>query len=185
MKPKKDENGFMSAEQMNARFINVLQLVYMESYLDENGNYIIPNTAMGRVEMELDFNTLENTEKKIINEQIKKYRKRKSYLFWSEILNSGNYNSYKEAKEILIMIDQKSSGMHQSMTQKRYSSESMFLALDDHFGTNKLIITPSRFLTRNIKNKKPNKSGKKCMSRKKSIRKNATLKKSTNCGLPF
>lgn len=185
IKPKKDENGFMSAEQMNDRFINVLQLVYMESYLDKNGNYIVPNTTMERVEMELDFNTVEKTEKKIIDAQIKRYRKRKSYLFWSEILNSGNYNSYKEAKEILIMIDQKSSGIHQSMTQKRYSSESMFLALDDYFGTNKLIVTPSRFLTRNVKKKKPNKKGKKCISKKRLIKKSVTTQSSTSCAQPF
>ena len=31
MRAKKDENGFMSAEQQNHRFINVLQLIYLNS----------------------------------------------------------------------------------------------------------------------------------------------------------
>lgn len=180
MRAQKDENGFMTAEQSNIRFINVLQLAYMTSSLNKDGEYIIPDSTMQMIETELDFNSSETVEKKIIDAQIKRYRKRKSYLFWSEILNSGHYNSYEEAKQILLMIDQKSSGMHQSMTQKRYSTESMFLALDDYFGTNKLIITPNRFLTRNIKKRKLNKKGRKCASRKKSTKKKSTKK---NCDL--
>jgi hypothetical protein len=180
MRAQKDENGFMTAEQSNIRFINVLQLAYMTSSLNKDGEYIIPDSTMQMIETELDFNSSETVEKKIIDAQIKRYRKRKSYLFWFEILNSGNYSSYEEAKQILLMIDQKSSGMHQSMTQKRYSTESMFLALDDYFGTNKLIITPNRFLTRNIKKRKLNKKGRKCASRKKSTKKKSTKK---NCDL--
>ena len=180
MRAKKDENGFMSVEQMNARFINVLQLTYMASSLNKNGEYVIPHSTMQMIETELDFNTNETTEKKIKEAQIKRFRKRKSYLFWSEILNSGNYSSYEEAKGILFMIDKKSAGMHQSMTQNRYSTESMFLALDDYFGTNKLIITPNRFLTRNVKKQKPNKKGKKCASKKRSTKKRSTKK---NCDL--
>jgi len=185
MRAKKDENGFMSIEQTNIRFINVLQLAYMTSSLNKNGEYIIPHSTMKMIETELDFNSSETVEKKIIDAQIKRYRKRKSYLFWSEILNSGHYDSYEEAKEILIMIDQKSSGMHQSMTQKRYSTESMFLALDDYFGTNKLIVTPNRFLTRNVKKKHSNKKGKKCTLKKKSTKKSVTTQKSTNYAQPF
>jgi hypothetical protein len=184
MKAKKDENGFMSAEQQNHRFLNVLQLTYMTSSLNERGEYVVPDSTMQMIETELDFNSLETTEKKIIDAQIKRYRKRKSYLFWSEILNSGRYNSYEEAKEVLLMIDKKSAVIHQSMTQNRYSTESMLLALDDYFGTNKLIITPSRFLMRNVKVKKKNK-GKKCTSKKKSTKKSATIQKSTNCDLLF
>tara|TARA_X000001036_G_C20654208_1_gene796299 strand:- start:1257 stop:1814 length:558 start_codon:yes stop_codon:yes gene_type:complete len=185
MRAKKDENGFMSIEQMNARFINVLQLAYMTSSINKDGEYVVPHSTMQMIETELDFNSLETTEKKIIDAQIKRYRKRKSYLFWFEILNSGNYNSYKEAKEVLLMIDKKSSGIHQSMTQNRYSTESMFLALDDYFGTNKLIVTPNRFLTRNIKKRKPNKKGRKCVSRKKSTKKKATKKSCDLYDQPF
>lgn len=184
MRAKKDENGFMSVEQMNTRFINVLQLAYMTASLNERGEYVIPNETMSMIETELDFNTNETTEKKIKEAQIKRYRKRKSYLFWFEILKSGNYNSYEEAKEILLMIDKKTVGMNQSMTQERYSMESMYLALDDHFGTNKLIVTPNRFLTRNIKSKKNNK-GKKCASKKKSIKKKTTQKNLNCSALPF
>jgi hypothetical protein len=157
IKPIKDDSGFLTTEQMNNRFINVLQLVYMSSH-PYDGNYIIPSSIMSKVETELDFNTLETSRSKIISDQIKKYRKRKSYLFWLEILSTGSFKSYDEAKDILMMIHEKSGGSYHSMTHVRYAMETMHLALDDHFGTNKLKITPSRFLERNIEKRKNKKS---------------------------
>lgn len=151
---KKDENGFLSPEQQNHRFINVLQLVYLNA--DENkvgSGYTIPAKIIDLVETELDFNTNEKTKSKIISEQIKKYRKRKSYIFWSSILNSGNYIDYDSAKDVLMEIHRKTGVSYHSMTQERYAMETLHLALDDYFGTNKVKVVPSRFLTR--KNKKP------------------------------
>ena len=99
MRGKKDEKGFMSTEQMNHRFINVLQLVYLSARKDNYGNYIIDDETMERVETELDFNTNEETKAKIIEESKKKYRKRKSYLLWNQILSEGNYQSQKKPKK--------------------------------------------------------------------------------------
>lgn len=183
MRAKKDENGFMNAEQMNVRFINVLQLVYMNSRLDSKGNHIIPDDIMQKVQTELDFNSNEPSKNKIIAEQIKRYRKRKSYLFWLEILSSGNFKSYNEAKDVLMMIHKKSDPLYNSMTHVRYAMESMHLALDDHFGTNHLIVSPSRFLTRKVIKTKNKRN--KCVSKKKSTKNPATAQKSINYVQPF
>ena len=184
MHSQKNEQGFMSAEQQNHRFLNVLQLTYMSATLNNNGDYVVPHSSIEMIQKELDFNTSLTSEKKIIEEQKKKFRKRKSYLFWWEILNTGNYCSYDEAKDILLMISKKTSVSYNSMTQEKYATETLFLALDDYFGTNHSIITPSRFLMRNVKVKNKNK-GKKCASKKKSTKKSVTTQKLTNCVPPF
>jgi len=169
MRAKKDENGFMSIEQQNHRFINVLQLIYLNADRNKIGSgYHIPSKIMELVETELDFNTNEKTKSKIISEQIKKYRKRKSYIFWSNILNSGNYTDYNSAKEVLIEIHKKTGVMHNSMTHERYAMETLHLALDDYFGTNKVKVVPNRFLTR-----------KKKVVKKKAVKKKAVKKKTS------
>lgn len=184
MRGKKDENGFMSTEQMNHRFINVLQLVYLSARKDNYGNYIIDEEIMERVETELDFNTNEETKAKIVEESKKKYRKRKSYLLWNKILLEGNFQTEAKAKEVLMAVHDSNKYIHNSMTHERYAMETMQLALDDHFGTNKLKITPSKFLTRNIK--KPNKKkGEKCNKKTKSIQRIATIQSSNSSALPF
>ena len=179
MKPKRDEEGKMSCEQKNMRFITVLQLVYLNAEKTANG-YFIPDSVMERVETELDFNTNEKLKNKIIEEQKKKFRKRKSYLFWSEILRNGNYSSYDTAKETLLMIHKGSEVRLQSMTQVKYNMETLFLALDDYFNTNKALITPNRFLVE-PKKKKRNK----CRPKKKSIKKATTQPSSNLSDLPF
>jgi hypothetical protein len=172
MNAKKDENGFMSAEQQNHRFINVLQLVYLNSDQNKVGSgYTIPKKIMELVETELDFNTNEKTKSKIISEQIKKYRKRKSYTFWSSILNSGNYTDYDSAKEVLMEIHRKTRMLHNSMTHERYAMETLHLALDDYFGTNKVKVVPSRFLTKKTKVSAKKKVSKKKVSKKKPAKK--------------
>jgi hypothetical protein len=146
MRAKKDDDGFMSAEQQNHRFINVLQLIYLSSTENKGGSgYIIPSNVLSKVETELDFNTNEKTKSKII---------------WWDILSTGNYRNYDEAKSILMSIHRKTGGMHQSMTHVRYAMETMHLALDDHFDTNNLKITPSKFLTRKVKTRTKSKKKK-------------------------
>jgi len=161
MRAKKDDDGFMSVEQQNHRFINVLQLVYMGARKNDAGSgYVIPSDVLDKVETELDFNTNEKTKSKIISEQIKKYRKRKSYIFWWDILSKGCYSDYDQAMSILMSIHNKTGGMHQSMTHVRYAMETMYLALDDYFNTNKLKVVPNRFLTRKTKSKSKKKKRK-------------------------
>jgi len=170
MRTKKDENGFMSVEQQNHRFINVLQLVYLNADQNKVGSgYTIPAKIMDLVETELDFNTNEKTKNKIISEQIKKYRKRKSYIFWSNVLNSGNYIDYDSAKDVLMEIHKKTGMIHNSMTHERYAMETLHLALDDYFGTNKVKVVPSRFLTKKSKAPLKKKARKKTPLKKKSL----------------
>ena len=184
MRAKKDENGFMSAEQQNHRFINVLQLIYLNSEKNKSGSgYFIPSKIMDAVETELDFNTNEEIKSKIISEQIKKYRKRKSYLFWSNILFKGNYGDYDSAKDVLMEIHKKTGFSYNSMTHERYAIETLHLALDDYFGTNKVIISPSRFLTRKKIKNSNNKRKIKCAN--SSIKNHATIKKSSLSAPPF
>lgn len=177
MKGKKDENGFMSTEQMNHRFINVLQLIYLSAKKDGYGNYIIDQDVMEKVETELDFNTNEKTKTKIIEESKKKYRKRKSYLLWNQILSEGNYQSEKKAKEVLRAVHDSNKHFHNSMTHERYAMETLHLALDDYFGTNKVKVVPSRFLTRKNKTTK-NKTLKKKTAKTKVV--NFTCKSNLN-----
>lgn len=183
MRAEKDDNGFLSAEQQNHRFINVLQLVYLNARESNNG-YFIDDDTFAKIETELDFNTNEKTLKKIKEESKRKYRRRKSYLLWSDILSKGNFTNQKDAKDILMKVHESNKGGLNSMTHERYAMETMQLALDDYFGTNKLKITPSRFLKRNLKSSNK-KKGVKCKQKKKSIQKKA-IQKNLNClDLPF
>lgn len=165
MQAKKDEQGFMSAETQNHRFINVLQLAYLGAVKISEDKYVIPSHIVDKIETELDFNTTLTKKKDIIEEQKKKYRKRQSYLFFSNILCASNYESYNVAREILLSINSKIDKVATSMTHMRYSMESLHLALDDYFGTNKVMVTPSRFLYK--KNKLKSKSKPKVSKNKK------------------
>ena len=183
MRAEKDDNGFLSIEQQNHRFINVLQLVYLNAKESNNG-YLIDDDTFAKIETELDFNTNENTLNKIKEESKRKYRRRKSYLLWSDILSKGNFTNQKDAKDILMKVHESNKGGFNSMTHERYAMETMQLALDDYFGTNKLKITPSRFLKKNLKS--PNKKkGAKCKQKKKSTQKSFTLKSSDCLDVPF
>ena len=183
MRAEKDDNGFLSVEQQNHRFINVLQLVYLNAQESNNG-YLIDDDTFAKIETELDFNTNENTLNKIKEESKRKYRRRKSYLLWSDILSKGNFTNQKDAKDILMKVHESNKGGLNSMTHERYAMETMQLALDDYFGTNKLKITPSRFLKRNLKSSNK-KKGLKCKQKKKSIQKNVILKNLNYSDLPF
>ena len=185
MRAKKDDQGFMSTEQLNHRFINVLQLVYLSANQDRNGNYLIDDSVMSKIEAELDFNTNEKTKSKIIEESKKKYRKRKTYLLWDKILSEGSYQDYEQARNVLMAVHESNKYIHNSMTHERYALETMQLALDDYFGTNKLKITPSRFLQRNLKNKRKKQKRGKCIQKKKSIQRSVTMKKFNSSDLVF
>lgn len=169
MNAKKNELGTLSSEQLNVRYLNLLQILYLSALKDKHSNnYYVPSSVIKKIETELDFNSTEVTKKGIIEQYKKKYRKRKSYLMWSEILQKGNYSNYKDAKDVLIMIHDTQQYKYQSITQERYAMETLELALDDYFQTNKLKITPNHFIARNIKkpNVKAKKPNKQCRSKK-------------------
>lgn len=188
MRAKKDDNGFMTIESQNNRFINVLKLMYLESEQVDNKGYFIPKHIMEKIETELDFNTNLTSRKLIIEEQKKKYRKRQSYIFWMDILINGNFADYNSAKQTLMSIHNKTSSSHTTLTHVRYAMETLYVALDDHFETNKAKIIPNRFLQRNCPLKNKKKGVKKCTKqsqKKKLTRKKATIKKSTSYACPF
>ena len=188
MRAKKDENGFMSAESQNNRFLNFLQLIYLGAEKAHGDGHFITNDLMEKIETELDFNTTLTTKKSIIEEQKKKYRKRKSYLFWMDILSNGNYDNYNSARGVLMSIHEKSSPLQSSMTHVRYAMETLHLALDDYFGTNKVKVIPNRFLQKKCRSNNKNRRVKKCnnLSPSKALmKKKATTKKSALSVHPF
>jgi hypothetical protein len=65
-------------------------------------------------------------------------------------------------------IHKKTRMMHNSMTHERYAMETLHLALDDYFGTNKVKVVPSRFLTKKTKASLKKKVPKKKLAKKKS-----------------
>ena len=167
MQTKKDENGFMTAEQQKHRFINILQLTYLSANKIPGKGYFIPDDVVQKIETELDFNTTLCKKKDIVEECKKKYRKRKSYLFFKDVLSAGNFTNYNKARDILLEIHKKTERFANSMTHIRYAMESLHLALDDYFGTNKVKVTPNRFLSRKVKVRaKPKKKATKKASKK-------------------
>ena len=163
MNAQKNHDGTLSINQQNQRYLNVLQLVYMSATKDRHSNtHYIPSNIMDMVETELDFNSTESLKKDIVEQCKKKYRKRKSYLMWNEILEKGNYSNYIDAKEVLMLVHDSQGYKYQSITQERYAMDTLLLALDDYFGTNKVKIIPSPYLykpkPRKPKTKKANKA---------------------------
>ena len=70
MQIKRNEYGELSLEQLNNRFLNILQLIHLKSsYNRASDTYDIPSDIFEKLETELDFNTTESTEKKIIEQQ--------------------------------------------------------------------------------------------------------------------
>ena len=144
IKAKRNENGELSVEQKLNRFLNLIQLVYMESEKNSDSDcYSIPSQIIERIESELTVNTNKKLKKQIISEQIMQFRKRKSYAFWSDILFNGNYTSYDSAKKVLMSIMHRTQHNFHTITQEKYSMETMLLALDDYFGTNTLKFIPN------------------------------------------
>lgn len=163
MNARKNNDGTLSINQQNQRYLNILQLVYMSATKDKPSNtHCIPSNIMNMVETELDFHSTESLKKDVVEQCKKKYRKRKSYLMWNEILEKGNYSNYIDAKEVLILVHDSQSYKYRSITQERYAMDTLLLALDDYFSTNKVKITPSPYLykpnPRKPKAKKSNKA---------------------------
>jgi hypothetical protein len=158
MNANKNDKGTLSPIQLNNRYLNILQLTYLSSNKDpKSKGFHIPEKVMNMIETELDFNSTETTKKGIIEQYKQKYRKRKSYLMWSEILRKGHYKTYNDAKDVLIMVHETQSYRYQSITQERYALETLELALDDYFGTSKVKITPNKYITKSPKARKSNK----------------------------
>lgn len=160
--------GSMDKNKVLRRFQNLLNLIYLQAEPVEGGGYRIPDKIFESIQTELDFSPPDESQKRTVEDQIKKrYRQRNTYRFWKESLETANIANYDDAKTFLLLIFRKldNSRHYGSMTHSRYALETLELALDDTYGTNKLILSQYQFK----KLPKPNK--KKTSKRGKKIKK--------------
>ena len=161
--------GEMSKDKILRRFQNLLNLTYLQAEPMEGGGYRIPEKVFESIQTELDFSPPDEVQKRKVEDQIKKrYRQRGSYRFWKESLELANIGNYEDAKEFLLNIFRKldNSRHYGSMTHSRYALETLELALDDTYGTNKLILSQHQFR----KSPKPNKKKAKKVKKIKAIK---------------
>ena len=164
--------GEMDRNKILRRMQNLLNLTYLQAEPVEGGGYRIPEKVFESIQTELDFSPPDAVQKQKAEDQIRKrYRQRNSYRFWKESLGLANIGNYDDAKEFLLNIFKKldNSRHYGSMTHSRYALETLELALDDTYGTNKLVLSQYQFLNP----PKPNKT-----------KKRATKKKSKALALP-
>ena len=141
--------GSMSKNKILRRFQNLLNLTYLQAEPIDGGGYRIPEKIFESIQTELDFTIPDEEEKRKVEEQIKKrYRQRNSYRFWKEALEVANIGNAVDAKEFLLKIFTKldNTRYYGSMTHSRYALETLELALDDTYGTNKVILSQYKFL---------------------------------------
>lgn len=170
MRDRRQRNGKISKDETIRRYNTILNKVYLSAQRLTGGDYIISSEMFESIQTELDFSDPKDPDSQKVAMQIKKrYRNRKTYSFWFNMLESANYFSRDSAKASLLIIfntlDRK--GHYGSMTHSRYALETLELALDDYFNTNELIlhqITPPTPKKKKLKSsvkaktKKPNKS---------------------------
>ena len=153
--------GEMDKNKILRRFQNLLNLTYLQAEPVEGGGYRIPEKVFESIQTELDFSPPDSVQKRKAETQIKKrYRQRSSYRFWKESLDLANIGNYPDAKEFLLNIFRKldNSRHYGSMTHSRYALETLELALDDVYGTNKLVLSQYQFRKPSAPNKTPKKS---------------------------
>ena len=152
--------GEMSKDKILRRMQNLLNLTYLQAKPMEGGGYRIPEKIFESIQTELDFSPPDALQKRKVEDQIKKrYRQRNSYRFWKESLEVANIGNHHDAKEFLLTVFTKldNSRHYGSMTHSRYALETLELALDDTYGTKKLVLSQYQFLkppTPNNKKKK-------------------------------
>ena len=149
--------GEMTKDKILRRFQNLLNLTYLGAEPTEGGGYRIPAKIFESIQTELDFSPPDEVQKRKVEAQIKKrYRQRNSYRFWKESLELANIGNRGDAKEFLLKIFTKldNSRHYGSMTHSRYALETLELALDDTYGTKKLILSQHQFLSLPAPNKK-------------------------------
>ena len=169
-------DGKVSKDKISKRYQTLLNLVYLQAEKNKNGGYIIPAKIYEQIQTELDFNIPEeNCKTQTIEAQIKKrYRNRSSYKFWKDFLDVSNINNYNDAKECLMSIFTKldKTRHYGSMTHSQYALETLFLALDDTYGTDTLILNQYKFTNPKVANKKKTKAKK--QTRKPQINNNVS-----------
>ena len=138
-----ENNGVLNKDKVLRRYVNLINLAYMQSSPLEDGGYRIPEKVFNLLETEIDFNP-PSEEKRA--ELKKRYRQRNSYCFWKEFLDISNISNEFDAKEYLMKIftlcDNK--GIYGSMTASRYALETLHLAIDDVYGTDNAVFTDNK-----------------------------------------
>ena len=139
----RSETGKISPSKLCKRYSNILNLAYLQAIPLEGGGYRIPSKVFELIQTELDFNPpKERTKKKLEAETKRRYRQRQTYRFWKEALDVANIPTEPEAKEFLYRIFQKldCSQHYGTMTHARYAMETLQLALDDAYGTDRTLL---------------------------------------------
>jgi len=156
-------NNEMSLNKLNNRYVNLLNLIYLKAQPTEDGGYLIPDNLFEKVQTELDFNPPDEATKKQLEAETKRrYRQRQTYRFWKDALDLANISNEVDALKFLFKIFNKLDvGYYGSMTQSRYALETLHLAIDDTYGTNKTIIPQHS-------QQPPKKKGKKSTKKKQS-----------------
>lgn len=158
MSGTRQTDGKISVKKLCRRYANLLNLVYLQGEPVEGGGYRIPEKTFELIQTELDFNPPTSRSKKKIEEELKtRYRQRDSYRFWKDILDASQFPTEVEARECLYRIYTKldSSQHYGTMTHSRYALETLQLAIDDKYGTNKTLIqNPALNFSKKPKSKK-------------------------------
>jgi len=156
--------GTVDKDKILRRFNNLLHLVYLQAESVEGGGYRIPEKTFESIQTELDFHPPEEKDDKALELATKRrYRQRNSYRFWKDSLDLANIPNEEDAKEFLMKIYTKldTTSHYGSMTHSRYAMETMMLALDDVYGTNKTLLHQHTFIKKKYKKVKKGRKGKK------------------------
>ena len=145
---KRNSNGNLDKTTLARRQQNLLNLIYLSAEESKGGGYLISNKVYEQIQTELDFNPPQGNKKKKEEEIKARYRKRKTYVFWKEALERSNIPNADSAREFLMTIytelDDKRT--YCSMTHSRYALETLELAVDDTYGTSKLVLSQYKLI---------------------------------------
>ncbi len=169
LRQKRGDDGAISLSTAFNRFNNLLNLIYLGAERDESGRNYINDKIFNLIETELDFNPPEDDgekKKQKLEAQKNRYRQRSTYVFWRTMLDSARCKDDIDAEKLLLPVFHKldGKGVYGSMTHCRYALETLHLAIDDVYGTNKAqILTPewvsNHFKKQNTKSKKGKATG--------------------------
>ena len=139
---KRDQDGKLDKNTYARRLQNLMNLVYLQAE-EHEGKYAIPKKLYEQIQTELDFSPPTKGKKKDKEDQIKaRYRKRRTYSFWKDALDRSNIQTEDSAREFLMGIFNEfdSKRFYASMTHSRYALETLELAIEDTYGSSKLIL---------------------------------------------
>ena len=196
LRQKRHEDGGVSLGAVLNRFNNLLNMVYLSAQETEGGGYRIPDKIFEMVQTELDFNPPETdgkTKKKRLEAQKKRYRQRSTYRFWKTMLDNSNCKDDVDAEKMLLHVYYKLDQSHHygSLTHCRYALETLYLAIDDVYGTKKCVIEQPEWVAKHFmrpsttKAKKAKATGKKVKGVKAKKGVKSLASQMSNADVPF